>query len=325
MQDMDQFSRAPGYSVTEHGSRHARPVDLAVVILAFNEEAHLPRCLASVGSIARQIIVVDSFSHDRTVQLAEAAGATVLQNRFLNHATQFNWALDNAPITSSWVMRLDADEYVLPELATEIATLLPTLPNDVAGLYVTRRVHFMGKWIKHGGYYPVKLLRIWRAGRARCEERWMDEHIYLMRGRATTLRNDIVDDNRNDITWWTNKHNAYATREAADLLNIRHKLSLRTGVSAEPRGSQAQRKRWLKERVYARLPLGLRALGYFALRYVLLVGFLDGYRGFIFHVLQGLWYRFLVDVKVFEIEEKMRAEGLDARAILARDYGIRID
>ena len=298
---------------------------VSVMILTLNEEKHIGRCIASVRAFAEDVFVVDSYSSDRTAQLAESIGAKVYRNTFVNHAAQINWGLDNLPVTTDWIMRLDADEYVTADLSNEIASSLGTFPEDVAGLYVPRRVYFMGRWIRHGGYYPTKLLRIWRTGRGRCEQRWMDEHIYLTGGRSATLRNDIVDDNHNDLTWWTSKHNSYATREAVELLNARYKFFKQSGISPEYGGSQAQRKRWLKERVYVHLPVGLRASLYFAIRYIFLGGFLDGYRGFVFHVLQGFWYRFLVDAKIFEIERKMKLEGLDVKTVLAKYYGIRVE
>ena len=296
--------------------------DLSAIILTLNEERHIERCIDSLRPFAREIFVVDSGSTDRTVQIAQACGAQVARNPWLNYAAQFNWALEHLPLRTAWVMRMDADEYATPELAGEIDARLHTLPAETAGVYVARRVHFMGRWIRHGGYYPTYLLRLWRRGRGRCEERWMDEHIQLLDGSAEYFRGDIVDDNRNDLTWWISKHNAYATREAVDLLNVRYGFA----HASAPRGAhQDTRKRWVKERIYARLPAGLRAWCYFLYRYILRGGFLDGYQGAVFHVLQGFWYRFLVDAKIYEVERKMSLEGLDAKTVLARDYGIRFD
>ena len=182
-------------------------MSVSVIILTRDEERHIGRCLASVQAFANQVFVVDAHSSDQTAQIAESAGAKVYRNAFVNHATQLNWGLENIPISSAWIMRLDADEYVTKELANEITAILHTLPDDVFGLYVTRRVHFMGRWIRHGGYYPTRLLRIWRTGHGQAEQRWMDEHIHLNGGRTVTLKNDIVDDNLHGLTSWTNKHN----------------------------------------------------------------------------------------------------------------------
>lgn len=299
---------------------------VSVIVLTFNEEKHIARCIDSVRPFAHEIFIVDSHSTDRTVEIAQSLGAQVFTNPWVNYATQFNWALDHLPITGDWIMRLDADEYVTEALAQEIKTRLPYTASTVSGVYVARRVYFMDKWIRHGGYYPIRLLRIWRRDIGRCEQRWMDEHICLTdSGDKVFFPGDVVDDNRNNITWWTAKHNGYATREMIDLLNIRYKFNKHDGIDSGDTKQQEGRKRWIKEQIYSKLPLGLRALVYFLYRYILLGGFLDGYRGMIFHILQGFWYRFLVDVKVFEFERKMRIEGLDAKALLRKDYGVELE
>jgi glycosyltransferase involved in cell wall biosynthesis len=307
-------------------TRKSMNTRVAVIILTFNEERHIARCIESIRLFAYEVFIVDSGSTDRTVEIAQSMGAQVFSNPWVNHATQFNWALDNLPLSGDWVMRLDADEYVTEALAQEIKTRLPDMASTVSGVYVNRRVYFMGKWIRHGGYYPIRLLRIWRRGMGRCEQRWMDEHVYISGpGEKIIFAGDIVDDNKNNITWWTAKHNGYATREMIDLLNIRYGFGKPDGIESEAMAQQESRKRWVKEKIYSRLPLGLRALVYFLYRFIVRGGFLDGYRGMIFHVLQGFWYRFLVDVKVYEFESKMRAEGLDAKTLLRKEYGVEVE
>ena len=195
---------------------------------------------------------------------------------------------------------MDADEYVTTELAQEINEKLQSFPEQVTGLYVKRRVFFMDQWIRHGGYYPIWLLRLWRYGTGICEELWMDEHIKLSEGECVQLKNDIVDHNLNNLTWWTQKHNNYTIREAIDLLDIKYNFANTERVEAKLLGSQEQRKRYLKIK-YASLPLFTRPLIYFLFRYFIKLGFLDGKKGLIWHFLQGLWYRFLVDAKLFEV------------------------
>ena len=166
----------------------------------------------------------------------------------------------------------------------------------------------MNGWIKHGGYYPTYLLRLWRYGSGKYEERWMDEHVKLEHGKTITFENDFIDDNLNNLTWWTDKHNNYATREAIDLLNIKYKFSSADGLNANLSEAQDKRKRWLKENLYTRLPLFIRPFFYFIYRYIFKLGFLDGIPGLIWHFLQGFWYRFLVDAKVYDIERIARKE-----------------
>jgi glycosyltransferase involved in cell wall biosynthesis len=285
---------------------------LSVIILTFNEEKHIGRCIESLLPVTNQIFIVDSGSTDQTVAVAERLGAVVVKNPWVTYAQQFNFGIEHTPFRSGWLLRMDADEYLLPELATEIRERLPALPEDVSGVYVKRRVMFMDRWIRHGGYYPTWLLRIWRAGRGICEQTWMDEHIKLSGGQTVQFAHDLVDHNLNNLTWWTQKHNQYAIREVIDLLNIRYDFGESERVPARLLGTQEQRKRYLKVK-YASAPLFTRPLAYFAYRYVLKGGFLDGTKGFIWHFLQGLWYRFLVDAKLYEVYHRA---GRDKRAII---------
>ncbi len=273
---------------------------LSVIILTFNEEAHIGRCIQSLLPVTDQIFIVDSGSTDRTVAVAESLGAIVVRNPWVTYAQQFNFGIQHTPFRTPWLLRMDADEYLLPELAAEIAEKLPTLPADVSGVYVKRRVMFMNQWIRHGGYYPTWLLRLWRSGQGLCEQTWMDEHIKLTGGRTVQFAHDLVDHNLNNLTWWTQKHNQYAIREVIDLLNIRYDFGETERVAPKLFGTQEQRKRYLKVK-YASAPLFTRPLAYFLFRYVLKGGFRDGTKGFIWHFLQGLWYRFLVDAKVYEV------------------------
>jgi glycosyltransferase involved in cell wall biosynthesis len=287
--------------------------NLTILILTFNEEMHIERCIKSLQSFAKDIFIVDSYSTDKTVEIAESIGAKIYQNKWPgNHAIQFQWGLDNCPIETEWVMKIDADEYVLPELAVEINTKINELPEKVSGIYIKRRVFFMNRWIKHGSYYPTWLLRIWKYDKGKMEQRWMDEHIKLSSGEVIQFENDLIDDNKRNLTWWSEKHNNYATREAIDILNIIYEFKKYDEVEPNLMGTQEQRKRWLKIR-YAFMPLFLRPILYFTWRYFLKFGFLDGRAGLIWHFLQGFWYRFLVDAKINEIYLKA---GKDRGAIL---------
>ena len=283
---------------------------LTVLILTRNEERHIARAIGSVRVIAARILVVDSGSTDRTVEIAQGLGAEVRANPWRNYATQFNWGLDQLPPDTGWVLRLDADEVVSAELARQIAATLPTLGPEVDGVTVGRRMAFLRRPIRHGGLFPIRVLRLFRHGRGRCEDRWMDEHIKVA-GAVVDLPGELLDDNLNSLTWWTDKHNSYASREVIDILNLEHGFMPHDTVAALGAG-QAGRKRWLKEKVYARLPGGLRTMVYFLYRYILRGGFLDGREGLAFHVLQGFWYRFLVDAKLAEVKAYMKETGADA-------------
>ncbi len=297
---------------------------LTAIILTFNEGKHLPRCLDSVAQVADRVVVADSYSTDNTVELAEARGAKVIQNEWVNHAVQFNWALAQLPDDTEWVMRIDADEYLTPQLIDEIRAGLPKLNDSVDGVYVNRRMTFLQQPIRHGGVFPIQVLRLFRYGRGRCENRWMDEHI-IVSGGTVVFEGELIDDNLNSLTWWTDKHNRYASREAVDLLNLEYRFMEMESVGDQKGRSQAGTKRWIKENIYRHLPLGFRAFAYFFYRYFLRLGFLDGKIGAAFHFLQGFWYRYLVDIKVAEVEWYMQVKGVDVetaiRKVLAIDLG----
>ncbi len=298
---------------------------ITLIVLTLNEEKQIERCINSTKKICSEIFIVDSFSTDNTKSISEKLGAKVFQHQWLgNHAKQFNWGLENFPIKTEWILRLDADEYLTLELSTEITQKLSTLGKDVNGVIFKRRVHFMNRWIKHGGYYPTYLLRLWRFGSGKFEERWMDEHVKLESGKTITFENDFVDDNLNNLTWWTNKHNNYATREAIDLLNIRYKFLKSDSINAELTQQQDKRKRWLKENLYTYLPLFLRPFLYFIYRYIFRLGFLDGKAGLIWHFLQGFWYRFLVDAKIYDIERRAKKENKSIPEVIRENYGIEV-
>lgn len=271
---------------------------IAMIVLTRDEEENLPALIDSITGLDVELHVVDSGSTDRTVEIAEAAGASVHRREWTTHSEQFNWALDRILTDAPWTMRMDADERLTPELAAELSRVLPAAPGDIGAFRVKRQVWFWGRWIRHGGYYPIWLTRIWRTGAGRLEDRWMDEHVVVSEGRIADLSHDIIDENRKDLTFWTAKHNDYATREMIDIMS-------RGGASsADGLAGQARRTRQLKEGGYLRLPLFFRAWAYWVYRYVLRGGFRDGIPGLVFHFLQAFWYRFLIDAKLHEARRR---------------------
>lgn len=289
---------------------------IAVIILAFNEEKHIERCIENVRQIASEIYVVDSFSTDKTVELAQSSGAVVYKNKWENYSRQFTWALDNLPIKSEWILRLDADEYLTSELIKEITSEINVVSDNVNGFTAQRLVIFLGKYIKHG-ILPLIMLRLFRRGYGFIEDRQMDEHIVLTSGEVHALKHPFYDDNLNGITWWTNKHNGYATREAIDLLMTEYGLLDNTSIQSGGTHSASIRRKKLK---YIRLPLFWRAFFFFILRYIFRLGFLDGKEGFLWHFLQGFWYRALADAKVFEIKKQFRFDDVAIKQYLIDNY-----
>lgn len=181
-------------------------LDLSVIILTKDESRHIARCIENVKPVAKRILVIDSFSSDGTQEIARNLGSEVIEHKWPgNQADQFNWALDNVPVDTDWILRLDADEYLQPELIEELKEKLPTVPKNVNGIVFKRRHIFLDKWMKHG-IYPVKILRLFRNGYARYEQRLMDEHIILKDGKELEFENDFCDHNLNNLSWFCKKH-----------------------------------------------------------------------------------------------------------------------
>jgi glycosyltransferase involved in cell wall biosynthesis len=272
---------------------------LSVIVLTYNEQVNLPQALDSVCGWARQVIVLDSYSTDRTVQIAKDYGCEVHQRRFDNYASQRNYAL-SLPIKSEWVFFLDADEWVPQALKDEIDRTIAGNPRE-NGFYIKRRLIWMGRWIKRG-YYPTWILRLFRNGKARCEERGVNEHI-IVEGPVGYLTNDFIHEDRKGLTDWIQKHNRYATLEAEELLRKEKAASPQDAISPRFFGAQAERKRWLRHHVWEHLPPLVRPLLYFLWRYFLRGGFLDGKEALIYHFLQGFWFLFLIDAKYLEMKK----------------------
>lgn len=280
--------------------------NIAFIILTYNEEQHISRCLHSLMSFSRELIVVDSFSTDDTCHIAGGLGAKVYQHSFKNQAQQFNWALANCPIKSDWVWRVDADEYISADLGGKVSKAIMTCGPDVNGIYVNKKIVFMGRPLMHGGWYPASQIKVIRKGFGGSENKWMDEHLIVFSGHTIYIDGDQTDENLNDIAWWSHKHVNYACREAVNMLMMAYGMDAdKDTVKPDFWGNGAERKRWLKIK-YARSPLFLRPFMNFFVRYVLKGGFLDGKRGFMWYVLQGFWYRMLVDVRIWEIKEACR-------------------
>ncbi len=292
-----------------------------VIILTLDEEQHIGRCINSLKGQCASVTVIDSGSKDATVAVAEKLGAQVFKNAWVNHATQMNFGIDALVGKGGWLLRIDADEVLDPDSTQPLAEAIKAADPNVDGLLVRRRIHFMGRRIRHGGIEPSWQLRLWRNGRGRCEQRWMDEHIKVV-GKVAKSGIVLSDINLNSLTWWTAKHNSYASREVIDMLNRRYGFMQSDGLSQCGASSQAKFRRFLKEQVYGRVPKGLRAFVYFLYRYLIRLGFLDGAPGWYFNVLQAFWYRTLVDAKVAEIEARTVQDGLSITDAITACTGI---
>ena len=297
-------------------------LDITVIILTLNEALHIARCLENVNQIARKVYVIDCHSSDGTQDIACRMGAEVIEHDWPgNQAEQFNWALDNLPIETEWILRLDADEYLSDGLIAELKDILPTMPQDISALVMPLGRAFMGRVLHHGIVNGISMVRAFRKGRARYERREMDEHLQIENGDMYICQNKFVDDNRMPLSHFINKHNGYATREATVLLSEEYGI---TANGAEKYLASAVQKKRQQKGWYSRMPLFWRAGGYFFYRYVVKCGFLDGKEGFLWDFLQGWWYRTLVDAKIFEIKRACGNDKEKIRRHLIEHYNIKL-
>jgi glycosyltransferase involved in cell wall biosynthesis len=282
--------------------------DLTAIILTKNEELNIKECIDSIRHLASRIIVVDSFSTDRTVELARENGAEIYQHEFINYSKQFLYGLNETGITTKWVLRIDADERLTAASSAEIEQLCrENSETDVNGIVLRFEVTFLGKKLRHGGIYPFRKLLVFKYGIGTIEDRNMDEHIVLSEGRSVEVKNDSEHHDYKDLTYWVNKHNWYSSREVLDYM-ANAKNHQETGKELN---RKAGVKRFIKFNIYYKLPMGMRAHLYYWYRYYIKLGFLDGREGKIYAFLQAYWYRYLVDAKIYEaqLKEKETANG----------------
>ncbi|MGG6293034.1 glycosyltransferase family 2 protein [Leptolyngbya sp. AN02str] len=280
-------------------------VPVSVLIPAKNEELNLPACLASLAC-ADEVFVVDSQSGDRTTQIAQDAGATVVQFHFDGrYPKKKNWALDTLPFRNEWVLIVDCDERITPELWDEIAIAIQH--PSYAGYYLNRRVYFLGRWLRHGGKYPDWNLRLLRHELGRYEhlgtegvpntgDNEVHEHV-ILKGQAGYLKADMLHIDSRDIYHWLERHNRYSNWEARVYYNLLKGMGDRGTIGANLLGSVVQRKRFLKK-IWVNLPC--RPMLRFLVFYVLRLGFLDGRPGYIYARLLSQ-YEYQIEVKLYEL------------------------
>jgi glycosyltransferase involved in cell wall biosynthesis len=298
--------------------------ELAIVIPVKNEEVHIIRAIKSALRITKNVVVVDSSSTDRTVELALSLGVIVLEyewNLSSNFSKKMNWAFQNLPINATWIIRLDADEYFEESTVISLAYRLSKLDPKVNAVSLRRRVHFRGKWMRYGGQYPITNIRIIRAGCAIYESRWLDETVQVDGDNIVDLALDFVDDSLISISKWIIKHDKYSNQEAIETLNL--EIGFLPRVTSEYIGKQSL-KAQRRKRLYSKLPPLWRAFIYFFIRFFIKLGFLDGVKGFLWNFLQAWWYRTIVDIKIAEIKKTCGSDKEKILKYIENEYGIQI-
>lgn len=266
--------------------------DITAIILTRNEENNIKDCISSVKNIVKRIIVIDSYSEDKTVEIAEEMGAEVIQHEFVNHAKQYIYAVDYSNITTDWILKIDADERLTDDSAREIEDICNKNRNsDISAIELRFLQYFMGKPLRHGGVYPWRKIAVYKRGYVEMEDRNMDEHLIVKKGRIVQAKKDSLHYGYKDLTFFVNKFNWYSTKEAIEYFS--------ENCNSHEEKNRAL-KTIIKEKVYYKLPLGFRSYLYYCYRYYFRLGFLDGKVGKIYAFLHAYWYRFLIDAKIYE-------------------------
>ena len=276
---------------------------ITAIILTFNEEKNLPQTLKAVAQVTDDILIIDSHSSDNTLEICKAFNATVLQNIFLTHSKQWSFALKSNPFDNQWILGLDADQVLDGKLISELAYKFANNNLNDDGYYIKRKMYFLGKWIKFGGYYPIYLMKFFRKDKVFVDEGELMEHHFYVNGNTNKMKYFLHEANQNEtIQFWLTKHIRYAKLQAQE--EFEHtKILVNKGNLF---GTQSERKLFIRKLVWERMPLFIRPFFYFIYRYFFQLGFLDGKRGLIFHFLQAFWYRFTVDSLIYELRNKVK-------------------
>lgn len=297
---------------------------ITAIVLTLNESRNLRACLNSVYSFLDQIIVVDSFSNDNTLEIAGEFTSEVYKHKFVNHSKQFEYALSLDIIRNEWILRLDADERWSEMGFSELRNIIKNA--EVNGIYVIMSIYFMHNRLRFGGMSNNLFLRVFKRSKGYIEKRWMDEHIIVdgLSWKSSIVVTESNYDRQENIGLWISKHNAYSTREAVDYLLQKYQYAGERGI-ANLFGNKLERKRWFKEKFYYNIPLFLRPFLYFLYRYLIKFGILDGFSGLIYNFLHGFWYRLVVDLKIFEIEQKLKLKNMNLTSLLNDEYGFELE
>jgi glycosyltransferase involved in cell wall biosynthesis len=280
-------------------------IPVTLLVTTRNEAANIERCLCSAHLFIDQIFVIDSESEDETVSIARKYAEVV--NLPYDHSKIipwiYQWGLDNLPIRNDWVMILEADQMLTPELKTELEQIFSRDSIQEDGFYVRRQQVFRGKALRFGGYGSKYMLKLFRRAAGELDPEETDTRVYV-KGMVGRLRSPIIEENRkeDDILFYLQKHLRYADVFAREELRRREE-----GFKwkQQPRlfGTPDQRVLWLKQLFFG-LPLYIRPFIYFFYRYVILLGFLDGKQGAIFHFMQAFWFRLVWDIRLEELKGK---------------------
>ena len=266
--------------------------DLTAIILTYNEEKHIKRCILSIRKFVKKIIIIDSYSNDKTIQIAKKYKAKIYKHKFVNQSKQINWGIKNIKFTTKWLLRIDADEIFTNKLKDKLIVKLNDNRKNYNGITINRKIRFLNKDINFGGVSPHKTLRIWMNNKGYCEDAWMDEQM-LVKGQIAHINEDLIDHNLNNLSWWINKHKLYAMREAKNYLLNKNNFNKKSSSS-----DLSKINKYSKSKIYYNFPIYIRPFLLFIYNYFIKFGFLSSWQGLIFYSLQSFWFRLLVDFNI---------------------------
>ncbi|WP_432713559.1 glycosyltransferase [Pedobacter sp.] len=281
--------------------------EFSFIILTFNEAIHLPRLLNSIAALDAETFVLDSGSTDQTLQICEAHQICTAYHPFVNHPQQWDQALNTFPIKTPWIIGLDADQVVSPELCIQLLAFKNKDHLQLDGIYFNRKNIYKGKWIKYGGYYPKYLLKMFRYQVGYSDLNENMDHKFQVPGQTTIWKNGhLVEENlkENNFKFWIEKHNRYSDLMATEEIERMHHQRIQS-IKPNLFGSPNERNAWMK-RLWWQLPLYIRPFLYFIYRMIVQRGILEGKTGIFFHIMQGLWFRLVVDIKIEEKLEEIK-------------------
>lgn len=264
---------------------------LEVVILTKNEEAHIEDVLSSLDGLDCNILIVDSGSTDKTLEICEKYGAEIVFYEYVTEAKTRNWVLtERADV--DWILFLDADERLTPELNLELREL-PDPSDGVVGFYIRREMWFLGRPLRFGGHQNNYLLHLLHPPVSQVIEQTRTLEYVDVKGRTGRLKHHMIHENKKPLRDWVVKHDFYAQREAEDR---------RSGVKRDKSVTEGRSRAFIHKHLLSRLPPLLLPFAFFVYRYFLRLGFLDGRVGFIYYVMHDFWYPTLIAAKLVELD-----------------------
>ena len=282
---------------------------VSILILTMNEERNIGACLESIAGWADDVVVVDSGSTDRTLAICADRGVKTIFHPYVDHRSQMKWSMDAVPWKHDWLLLLDADHIVTPELTRDIDAMLAHDDGSTHAYYNPHKQYFRNQYVRG---LKADYLQLLRRSCARMDESELVDFRFVVDGPIGRMRGAIIESNQNelDIDFWIDKHQKFARRMAMEeILRAEGRLAWSGGLTPRLFGNPDERMIWLKN-VWYQMPLYVRPMLFFLYRYLLRLGCLDGWNGLVYHSLQTFWFRLLVDVHIAEYRRRLRNHEL---------------